>query len=242
MIIAAFAEGAHYLSSIGLWQYDYGQTLRIQGLQLPPAVEIHFSLDENGGTSTTRVGVTKDGVTDVVIPDVMLENGGIDQNYKIYAFIYLADAESGQTVKKISIHVKSRPRPEAFDTPEDAELFREAIQAVAESAESARSAVVAAESWASRAQETAEKIPGYVEDAKKDIDDYVTAKEGELKGEPGPQGPQGPQGEAGKNGSDANVTSENITKALGYTPANDRDKISVSYDAKNKIVRFLRGG
>ena len=46
------------------------------GLNLPSAVEIHFSLQETGGTSVSRVGVTKDGVTDVIIPDSMLENDG----------------------------------------------------------------------------------------------------------------------------------------------------------------------
>lgn len=121
----------------GIWQYDYGQILRIQNLKLPPAVEIHFSLEERGGQSITRVGTTKDGVTDVVIPDSMLENGDITTDYKIYAFIYLTDSESGQTEYKISMSVKSRPRPESFERQEDAELFRTAIAEVNKSATSA---------------------------------------------------------------------------------------------------------
>ena len=40
------------------------------------------------------------------------------------------------------------------------------------------------------------------------------------KGEKGEKGDTGAQGPAGQNGSDANVTEENITSALGYTPAN----------------------
>lgn len=122
----------------GIWQYDYGQILRIQNLKLPPAVEIHFSLEERGGQSITRVGTTKDGVTDVVIPDSMLENGDITTDYKIYAFIYLTDSESGQTEYKISMSVKSRPRPESFERQEDAELFRTAIAEVNKSATSAQ--------------------------------------------------------------------------------------------------------
>ena len=274
MITAVFYNKEPALFVHGLWQYDYGQILRIQGLQLPTAVEIHFSLDENGGISTTRIGVTKDGVTDVVIPDAMLENGGIDQNYKIYAFIYLADVASGQTVKKISINVKSRPRPEAFDTPEDAELFREVIAAVNESAESARSAVVAAESWtiggtgtregedennaryyADRAQDAVKEIPGYVQNAKKDIDDYVVEKEDELKGEPGytPQkgvdyfdgkdgrdGKDGQDGQNGKDGSDANVTTENVKTALGYTPAKN-DDVTVLSETLVRLQKKVNG-
>lgn len=114
----------------GLYQYDFGQILRIQGLDLPTAVEIHFSLQETGGEAVTRIGVTKDGVTDVVIPDSMLENEDAENDYNIYAFIYLTDEMSGETAKRITLKVKARPRPEAFDAPGDAELFREAIKEV----------------------------------------------------------------------------------------------------------------
>ena len=47
---------------------------------------------------------------------------------------------------------------------------------------------------------------------------------GKLQGPEGPQGPKGdtgetgPQGPAGADGSDANVTADNIKKALGYVP------------------------
>ena len=127
-----------YTTASGLWQYDYGQILRIQNLKLPHAVEIHFSLSERGGQAVTRVGTTRDNVTDVVIPDSMLENADTAADYKIYAFIYLADQEIGQTEYKISMPVKSRPKPEGFSRPEDTELFREAINEVNKSATSAQ--------------------------------------------------------------------------------------------------------
>lgn len=68
--IACFKEGSRTAEVKGIWQWDYGQILRIQGLNLPTAVEIHFSLDEHGGEAVRRIGVTKDGVTDVPIPDL----------------------------------------------------------------------------------------------------------------------------------------------------------------------------
>lgn len=139
--IATFQCGSRSCELYGLWQYDYGQILRIQDLGLPPAVEIHFSLTEKGGTSVTRVGTTKDGVTDVVIPDSLLENDDASQDYWIYAFVYLTDDNSGSTEYKIEMKVKSRPRPEAIDRPEDQELFREAIAAVNEAADRAENAV-----------------------------------------------------------------------------------------------------
>lgn len=148
MITAVFTSGFDHTEVSGLWQWDYGQKLRIQGLNLPPAVEIHFSLSKSGGESEIRVGVTKDGVTDVPIPDSMLENGGTVQNYYIYAFIYITDETSGKTVKWVQLHVNSRPKPEAFDSPEKKELFREAIAAVNESAGRAETSEKSSEAWA----------------------------------------------------------------------------------------------
>ncbi len=139
MIIVDFKD-ENYKKVTGLWQWDYGQVLRIQGLNLPKAVEIHFSLQESGGEAKKRVGFTKDGVTDVVIPESMLENEESLGNYDIFAFIYLADDTNGQTEYKICMPVKARPKPEAFDKPEDEEIFREAITAVRESTERAESA------------------------------------------------------------------------------------------------------
>lgn len=139
MLIVDFKD-ENYKKVTGLWQWDYGQVLRIQGLNLPKAVEIHFSLQESGGEAKKRVGFTKDGVTDVVIPESMLENEESLGNYDIFAFIYLADDTNGQTEYKICMPVKARPKPEAFDKPEDEEIFREAITAVRESAERAETA------------------------------------------------------------------------------------------------------
>ena len=187
----------------GTWQYDYGQILRIQGLDLPKVVEIHFSLEETGGTSVTRIGTTKDSVTDVTIPDSMLENHESDQNYKIYAFIYLSENNSGNTERKITIPVKARPKPEVPGTPEEPELFRKAVEAVSEAAGRAEKAQEQAEAWthghekhpecdtdnakyyAKQAKKETASISGRVENGKKDIDSYIRQKKADLKGETG---------------------------------------------------------
>lgn len=157
MIIANF-EDENYKRVTGLWQWDYGQVLRIQGLNLPNAVEIHFSLQESGGEAKKRVGFTKDGVTDVVIPESMLENEEAIDDYNAYAFVYLTGDTSGQTEYKICMPVKARPKPEAFDKPEDEEIFREAIKAVNDAAdraeESERQAAEHAEQTKADAQQT----------------------------------------------------------------------------------------
>lgn len=112
IVTAVFQDDEQYCRVRNVWQYDHGQILRIQGLTLPAAVEIHFSLSDTGGEAITRVGVTKDSVTDVIIPDSMLENDGATENYNIYAYIYLTEPGSGETEYKITISVKTRPRPE----------------------------------------------------------------------------------------------------------------------------------
>lgn len=179
IVIANFEKGNNTKGIFGVWQYSYGQVLRIQGLTLPPAVEVHFSLQNTGGEATPRIGVTKDGVTDVVIPDSLLENGDIAQNYEIYAFVYLRNETSGQTEYKITMHVTSRPKPEAFDRPEDAEIFKEAIKAVNESAARSAESEKQAEGWAhgredlpERAQDNAMYYAGKTEkDAEKTATD-----------------------------------------------------------------------
>lgn len=137
MITAIFNPDSAMANAYGLWQWDYGQVLRIQGLHLPSAVEIHFSLQETGGTSVSRVGVTKDGITDVIIPDSMLENDGATSDYDIFAFVYLTDDTSGQTEYKIKLRVKSRPEPEVPGGGEDPDIFHDAVQAVQKSADKA---------------------------------------------------------------------------------------------------------
>jgi hypothetical protein len=163
MIAAVFTENNDYAQVYGVWQWDYGQELRIQGLNLPAAVEIHFALQETGGEAVTRIGVTKDGITTVPIPDSMLEGAGNSKDYQIYAWVYLADQVSGETIKRIKIQVRARPMPEAFEAPEDGEIFRQAIEAVNEAAKKAEDAGKEAVSSAGEAREAATQAGKHLE-------------------------------------------------------------------------------
>ncbi len=157
MITAIIDAGQHYCQAVSdLWQWDYGQTLRIQGVKIPAAVEVQFSTTERIGETVTRIGVTKEEVTEVPIPDTLLEGNGASHDYVIYAFIYVEDAISGKTEHKIAMNVRARPKPEAHSTAEEGELFRQAIAAVSESADRAESARDLAEGSARTAQGSAE--------------------------------------------------------------------------------------
>lgn len=162
MITAVFTDGDDCVWAYGLWQWDYGQQLRIEGLHLPTVVEIHFSLQEAGGEAVPRVGVTKDGVTTVTIPDSMLEGAGAVRDYQVYAWVYLSDRTFGETTKQIMMKVKARSKPEAFDAPGDGEIFHQAIEAVNDAAKRAEEAgdkaVSAADEAKAAATQTAEHL------------------------------------------------------------------------------------
>ena len=166
----------------GIWQWNYGQILRIQGGNLPKVVEVHFSLQDKGGDSTTRIGTTVDGATDVPIPDSFLENGGCAQDYKIYAFIYLEDGTAGNTEYKIEMSVKSRPKPEVPGTPEEPELFRETVKAVNDAADRAEMAAHNAKASATEAGKYAASASESAVAAEKTKEDALR-KVGEKKQE-----------------------------------------------------------
>lgn len=115
MVIARFKDNETTAETDRLRQWDYGQTLRIEGLSLPDMVEVHFSIRDVGGDAERQIGTTKDGVTEVVIPDKMLENKHCKcSEYTIYAWVYLSDEVSGQTEYDIRIPVETRSRPVNF--------------------------------------------------------------------------------------------------------------------------------
>ena len=136
MVIANFKNDS-YPIVYGASQWNYGEVLRIQGLNLPKAVEIHFSLEKTAGQAIPRIGTTKDGVTDVVIPDSLLENEGELQDYFVYVWIYLTDATSGRTEHSLSLKVKARSKPEIPGGDDNADPFREAIEEVNNAADRA---------------------------------------------------------------------------------------------------------
>lgn len=127
----------------GIWQYDYGQILRITGVEFPKAVEIQFSLNEKSGSTITRIGTTVDGATEVQIPNELLKNDGRTYDYCIYAYIYLTDETSGSTEYEIVLRVKSRTKPEnpSEEPLPEPNIFHETVVAVNASAERAEKAL-----------------------------------------------------------------------------------------------------
>lgn len=158
IIVATFKTNQKETIVYGLWQYDYGQTLRIRGLQIPSVVQVHFALQELDGESVTEIGTTQNGVTDVKIPDGLLKKTTeIDiydrPVYKMFAWIYFTDGTYGKTEYKIILPIIKRAKPVDYD-PDDEVVTKVFDQAVAK----VNSAAARAETAANQAAETAAEI------------------------------------------------------------------------------------
>lgn len=94
-----------------LWQYDYGQILRITGIDLPESYEVHFSNDPRGVAKS--IPGNANGVR---IPAEYLKSGS-----SVFAWLYVHQGEDdGSTEYQIEITVRRRARPtsEAPDSEE----------------------------------------------------------------------------------------------------------------------------
>lgn len=123
MITAAFNDGEGYKRVPGLWQWDRGQTLKICGLDFQnKTMEVHFAI-AGSETAKTVIGEVKENHILAKIPDTLLKNGR-----NIWAFLYLADTKSGQTIRQIECVVNKRPKPEDYEEPEEEHILEELLE------------------------------------------------------------------------------------------------------------------
>ena len=73
---------------------------------------MHYSLDD--GIAIPRVGVTKDGITEVPVPDSIITEEG-----NVKAYVFISDEHSGSTEYIVTFEVKSRPAVDGNVETED---------------------------------------------------------------------------------------------------------------------------
>lgn len=151
-IINAIFDGSRRKAiTCPLFQYDYGQILKISGIELPASYQVQFSNTEDAGVSKTMLG-DADGVQ---IPDEYLLTGDY-----IYAFVYLHETEDdGETEYVIEIPVIRRPAPsEETPTPAEQSLIDQLLAQLNQGVEAAEEAA----DQAGQAAETA--VAGMIDD------------------------------------------------------------------------------
>lgn len=185
--VSLAAKEDKYYADKTLYQWNYGQILRIVDADLPMVVEVGFSTTEKSGDSDVRVGSTNNGVTTVAIPNKLFEEER-STDYSIYAFVYVTDENSGTTVHEIVIPVKARAKQgdPSEDPSIDPSIFKDAVNAVNASAERAETAEKSAKESADKAKEYAESARKSKEDVEKARNNAISAigieKESALRG------------------------------------------------------------
>lgn len=111
---AIFPSGQTEITVNGLHQWDYGQQLEIESLDLPAMVEVHFAC-VGMQTAEVRTCSAVSGKLVVAIPDLCLE-----QSAPIIAWVFAINGEEGTTVKTITLPIIPRTRPQvAAGVPRD---------------------------------------------------------------------------------------------------------------------------
>ena len=141
-IYAIFPPGASTATANkSLYQWDYGQRLRIHSDDLPAVVEVHFAYDGLEEAIVRSCSIIN-GIGEVLIPDKCFE-----QSSTIVAWVYCIDNTSGNTEKKIQIPVKARTKPASQQSPptEISNKYTEALTAMNEQVESLKDGSIVVE-------------------------------------------------------------------------------------------------
>ena len=143
IITANLSHGKTYVTA-SRYMEDYGQVLKIDGIDLPSVYQVDFSNNLMRGTSMTVLG-NADGVA---IPDEYISTGR-----DVYAFLYLVGDSWGRTIATIRTPNKTRPtRTDAIPTPTQQGIIDQTIAALNDAVESTAADAEQTASDAARAE------------------------------------------------------------------------------------------
>lgn len=143
IITANLSHGKQFVTA-SRYMEDYGQILKIEGIDLPSVYQVDFSNNLMRGTSMTVLG-NADGVA---IPDQYISTGR-----DVYAFLYLVGDSWGRTIATIRIPNKTRPtRTDAIPTPTQQGIIDQTIAALNDAVESTAADAEQTASDAARAE------------------------------------------------------------------------------------------
>ena len=118
MIEVVFTETTTAITATGLFQWDYGQELRVKGLSMSEVSEIHFSNSKEKEAMVSPATNHGDYIS-CLIPDALLT-----KSLDITAWVYDIQPTSGETVRTITLKVEPRTKPQNFvEAYPDAEII-----------------------------------------------------------------------------------------------------------------------
>ncbi len=131
-IVVKFRKNFDTENVSGLRQWNYGQVLKVEGLELPDGnIEVHFSLTEYDGKAPVQMGTVQNNVIAVDIPDFILAKENVYMpTYEAYAWVYVTDGESGKTIRKIVFTIESRAEPTAGVPEPKQDEFLDEVRAI----------------------------------------------------------------------------------------------------------------
>ena len=114
-----FSDGKYEKLVYGIEQWDIGIKLAITGIELDENTQVHFSMIEYSGNARKINGEIKEGILYVTVPAFILEGETencypYDGVYHGYAWVYIAREESAETIKKIDMRIRKRPKPDDY--------------------------------------------------------------------------------------------------------------------------------
>ena len=132
------AREAYLEEEEGLVQYDYGQYLIFEDIELPDSYTVHFGNEKEDGLSKPMVG----DANGVEIPPEYIETG-----LPVWAWVFMHETElDGETEYIVKIPVKRRSRPTNYaPTQIQQSAIDQAIAALNAGATRAAAAAAAAE-------------------------------------------------------------------------------------------------
>ena len=152
IITAVFEAGACGTVTSPLFQWNYGQVLQFQGIDLPETYEVHFA---NTGEPETDPEIG--GPNGVIIPNIVFTTG-----LPIDAWVFLhTGADDGETVYQVTIPVIQRPKPgDGEPSPVEQSVITQAIAALNAGVTRAETAATSAEDDATAAAASATAAAG----------------------------------------------------------------------------------
>ena len=157
-IIRVRKEGQQPYRTRGIWQYDRGHVLVFEDFGLPETFQVHFAQSADG-EARPQVGQNDT----CALPDAYTQSSGT-----VYAWVYVADLETGLTKCLIKIPVESRgENTDEEPTPVQESALDQAIAALNSGVARAETAAEAAEESQGAAEESAEAAEGSAETAEK---------------------------------------------------------------------------